>query len=48
MNDKNKKNGIDREEHGYGYEKSVEDLKVIGQNNQAKNNKENVREEKRK
>lgn len=48
MDDKNKKNGTDREEHGYGYEKSIEDLKVIGQNNKTKNNKDNSQEEKKK
>lgn len=29
----------DREEYGYGYDKSVDDLKVIGQNEQAKKEK---------
>lgn len=40
-NDENKK---DREEYGFGYDRSVDDLKVIGQN---KNNKKiNVEKEK--
>ena len=34
-NDENKK---DREEYGYGYDKSVDDLKVIGQNKNSKKN----------
>lgn len=36
----------DREEYGYGYDRSVDDLKVIGQNEAAKNNKENRSEKK--
>lgn len=37
MNNKKKKsNEKDREEYGYGYDKSTDDLKVIGQNKQAK------------
>lgn len=56
VNDKNKKNDKkndkkneqDREELGYGYDKSVDDLKVIGQNNQAEDKKENVQDEQRK
>lgn len=32
-----KKNAQDRETHGYGYDKSVKDLKVIGENHQSKN-----------
>ncbi len=41
--EKNKKSGVDREEFGYGFDISVDDLDVIGQNNQAKkqNNNEN-------
>lgn len=42
-NEKNKKSGVDREEYGYGFDISVDDLGVIGQNNKAKkqNNNEN-------
>ena len=31
-----KKNAKNREEYGYGYDMSVEDLKVLGQNDAAK------------
>lgn len=38
--DVNKKKKVvnekDREEYGYGYDKSTDDLKVIGQNKEAK------------
>lgn len=34
-------NEKDREEYGYGYDKSVDDLKVIGQNQSAKKNNRN-------
>lgn len=38
MNKKKKTNNEkDREEYGYGYDKSPEDLKVLGQNKEAKN-----------
>lgn len=37
VNKKKKSNNEkDREEYGYGYDKSTEDLKVIGQNKAAK------------
>ena len=48
MNDKNKKNEQDREELGYGYEKSLDDLKVIGQNNQDKKNEKKEQKDKKK
>lgn len=32
-----RKNETDREEYGYGYDRSVDDLKVLGQNDSAKN-----------
>ncbi|WP_342515036.1 hypothetical protein MKY34_10100 [Sporosarcina sp. FSL K6-1522] len=40
MSDKNNKNNTekDRETYGYGYDRSVDDLKVIGQNEAAKKN----------
>jgi len=40
---KKKDNRLDREEYGYGYDISPDDLGVIGQNNEAKkrNNNEN-------
>lgn len=37
-NKEKKKNEKNREEYGYGYERSFDDLKVIGQNDSAKNN----------
>ena len=36
----NKKN---REEYGYGYDRSVDDLNVIGQNKAAKNHNNNTK-----
>lgn len=39
MTNKNNKNQKDREEYGYGYDRSVDDLQVIGQNNAAKKEK---------
>lgn len=47
MDGQNKKTVQDREEQGYGYDKSLEDLKVIGQNNKAKNYKGKDRKEKK-
>ncbi|MEK3933688.1 hypothetical protein MKY41_00090 [Sporosarcina sp. FSL W7-1349] len=38
---KNNKNQKDREEYGYGYDRSVDDLQVIGQNNAAKKENKN-------
>lgn len=38
MTDKN--NEKNREEHGYGYDKSVQDLKVVGENKPKKNKEE--------
>ena len=35
------KNEKDREEYGFGYDRSVEDLKVIGQNESAKKSNNN-------
>jgi len=35
------KNEKSKEEYGYGYDRAVEDLSVIGQNNEQKNNKLN-------
>lgn len=36
-----KGNTLDREEFGYGFDISTDDLKVIGKNNQANKQKEN-------
>lgn len=36
MSKKKRDNEKDREEYGYGYDKSVNDLKVLGQNDAAK------------
>lgn len=36
-----KKNTNNREEYGYGYDISVDDLKVLGQNDAAKKNNRN-------
>ncbi|MHA6259794.1 hypothetical protein ACXYMX_07720 [Sporosarcina sp. CAU 1771] len=40
--DKGKNEGSkkDREEYGYGYDKSVDDLKVIGKNRENENEKD--------
>lgn len=48
MTNEQKKNEQDREEIGYGYDKSVDDLKVIGQNNRDKSNKEKKQKETKK
>ena len=40
-NKKETKNEKDREEYGYGYDRSVDDLDVIGQNKAAKNHNNN-------
>ena len=37
-----KGNTLDREEFGYGFDISTDDLKVIGKNNQANKQKEQV------
>ncbi|MEO4051874.1 hypothetical protein [Solibacillus sp. CAU 1738] len=42
----NKKNGLDREEYGYGFDISVDDLGVIGQNNKAKKQHDHENKEK--
>ena len=47
MSENNKNKKQDREEQGYGYDKSIEDLKVIGQNTRAKNNKDKDGREKK-
>ncbi|MBD7985439.1 hypothetical protein H9649_12635 [Sporosarcina sp. Sa2YVA2] len=39
-----KGNSLDREEFGYGFDISTDDLKVIGKNNQAAKQKEQVKE----
>lgn len=43
MNKKKRTSEKDREEYGYGYDRSVDDLKVIGENKKAKkqNNENN-------
>ncbi|WP_150284285.1 hypothetical protein [Rummeliibacillus sp. TYF-LIM-RU47] len=40
-NKKKKSNNLDREEFGYGYDISPDDLDVIGQNNSAKDKNDN-------
>lgn len=40
-NEKQKKKQLGREEYGYGFDISVDDLAVIGQNNQAKKQNDN-------
>lgn len=40
-NKKKKSNNLDREEFGYGYDLSPDDLDVIGQNNSAKAKNDN-------
>jgi hypothetical protein len=44
QNDNKEKTGNkkDREEYGYGYDRSVDDLNVIGQNKAAKKNNNNL------
>lgn len=44
-NDKHK-NGLGREEFGYGYDISADDLGVIGQNDKAKKQNNNQKKEK--
>ena len=44
--DKNKKNGLDREEYGFGYDLSPDDLDVRGQNITAKKNNDNENKDK--
>ena len=44
--DKKKKSTLDREEFGYGYDISVDDLSVIGQNQEAKKHNNNKMKEK--
>lgn len=41
MAKKNKKNKLNREEYGFGYDLSPDDLDVIGQNKQAKKQNQN-------
>ncbi|MCZ2257808.1 hypothetical protein [Sporosarcina sp. G11-34] len=43
---KNKDNQKDREEYVYGYDRSVDDLKVIGQNDVGKKNNGSTDEKK--
>lgn len=44
--DKNKKNSLDREEYGFGYDLSPDDLEIKGQNNKAKKNNDNENKDK--
>ncbi|MEK5233066.1 hypothetical protein MHB42_15185 [Lysinibacillus sp. FSL K6-0232] len=44
--EKHNKKTVDREEYGYGYDISVEDLAVIGQNQQAKKQQNNENKDK--
>ena len=44
--DKTKKSTLDREEFGYGYDISVDDLNVIGQNQEARKHNNNKIKEK--
>jgi len=44
--DKRNKKPLDREEYGYGFDISVDDLGVIGQNNEAKNQNDNENKDK--
>lgn len=44
--DKNQKSTLGREEYGYGYDHSPDDLGVIGQNNKAKKNNDNENKDK--
>lgn len=43
---KEKKNTLDREEYGYGYDLSPDDFDVIGQNEQAKKQNKNENKDK--
>ncbi|EON74322.1 hypothetical protein ACMGD3_19320 [Lysinibacillus sphaericus] len=45
-NEKRKKRQLDREEYGYGFDISVDDLGVIGQNKQAKKQHDNENKDK--
>lgn len=47
MNDKkkNNKNKLDREEYGYGYDISPDDMGVIGQNTEAKKHNSSLQKE---
>jgi len=44
--DKRNKKHLDREEYGYGFDISVDDLAVIGQNQQAKKQNDNENKDK--
>lgn len=44
--DKRNKKSLDREEYGYGFDISVDDLGVIGQNNEAKKQNDNENKDK--
>ncbi|MCE4045081.1 MAG: hypothetical protein M3043_10430 [Lysinibacillus fusiformis] len=44
--DKRNKKNLDREEYGYGFDISVDDLGVIGQNNEAKKQNDNENKDK--
>lgn len=44
--DKQNKRGLDREEFGYGFDISADDLAVIGKNKQAKKQNHNDNKEK--
>ncbi|TQR20329.1 hypothetical protein [Psychrobacillus vulpis] len=39
--DKNPRKSLDREEYGFGYDVSPDDLDVVGQNNKAKQKNDN-------
>jgi len=42
----NKKNKVDREEYGHGYDLSPDDFDVIGQNDEAKRKNQNENKDK--
>lgn len=44
---KKKKNTLDREEYGHGYDLSPDDFDVIGQNDEAKKQNQNENKDKR-
>ncbi|QFF97704.1 hypothetical protein PB01_02160 [Psychrobacillus glaciei] len=44
--DKNPRKSLDREEYGFGYDLSPDDLEVKGQNNKAKKNNDNENKDK--
>ncbi|WP_312126186.1 hypothetical protein [Lysinibacillus boronitolerans] len=44
--EKRNKKPLDREEYGYGFDISVDDLAVIGQNQQAKKQNDNENKDK--